>query len=240
MHIITQNHYWEEVLSDKRKIYDMYVHIPKTSGLSLIADIKSKYNIVHHITDVINNINFSMSGVAIDPKGIVCDTDLGCLHHPTINQLYRALEEYNMPRINFIFHTLVRNPYLRICSAINYHNDFPSIESWNKETFHKVIEDFISRDPMSVHNHNIPQIDFMYMNNRLDLTKIHVFKVIHRRRLFQYLFESRKPNSLYQNIRINISNQKTFQYFDFLDSKSKKIINQYYKQDFINLNFEMM
>lgn len=254
MHLFTNDKYarWCRNRRWNNKYQDIFIHIPKTSGTSVIESLKKKYpeGYVHAIVPVLNSV--SATAQTLEHQDITaichkinwshekvkqkCSKEIGCSHHPTIDTLQKLINLYNIPDYSFLrkrlrFYTIVRDPYRRLFSALIYNN------LWYPEDGNiisqQALEEFLDTPPNILHNHNLPQYKFLETNNRHYEYNTNIFK-LESQGLFWRRLGLSETKSNYKKEYIGTD------YMRYLDQKTITMINKYYKKDFLTFNYKML
>ena len=205
----------------------LFIHIPKTGGVSLENYFRDKFNIplndksLYMFLDkeikVKNNIDINSS-----------------LQHITYQTIMKYKDFFNIIDDNIDIITIVRNPYERIISDLFFFLKI-NIETSKDEVFH-IIENYILDSNLD--NHNIPQYLFITDSNKKLIPNI---KILHTETLnddfinlgYEDFNENdNKNNNIYNNRPINKND-----YYDYLNDNSIKLINDYYHYDFTLFNY---
>lgn len=194
----------------------LFIHIPKTGGTSMENYLKGKA---------------PQTLFTGRPKNNILPIKNVSLQHQT----YKTIKTHqNVLGINFDspkFRTIsiVRNPYERIVSDLFY---FRLI---NKKTPTIKVTDIIKKYINSTRfdNHNIPQYNFLTLNNTDIAPEIHIFRT-----------ETLKKDATNFGLKnFNASTNKGMcdkkKYYSYLNDESIRLINVFYKKDFELFGYEM-
>tara|TARA_B110000211_G_scaffold30222_1_gene30690 strand:+ start:1806 stop:2432 length:627 start_codon:yes stop_codon:yes gene_type:complete len=198
----------------------LFIHIPKTGGSS-----------VERFLGIMNKQSLYSGG----KNNILPTTKLRNLplQHLTYKTLYTYRNVLNIDFNNILkIFTIVRCPYTRILSDLFFYKlirrgDTPSMV-YNK------LRHFIRGSPQTYNNHNIPQYQFLIDTNGEIVKKITVLK-----------FENLKQNLInygFENFNVHLNKNKTTNnknYIFYLNKNSIRLINTYYKLDFLLFGYTM-
>jgi hypothetical protein len=201
----------------KNKI--LFIHIPKTAGTSIEHYLIKKDNVVINYKDNVKNL-FSYNG----KYGF--DHSLQHLTFKEILLLYPKVEEYKK-------FTVVRNPYDRIVSEYYYHLQITRKWKKQKTEIQEDFEEFLNfyfNTNDTFDNHKIPQYKYIEGINENDI-KIMKFETL--KTDFMDFFN--------EELQYHINKTKRDKnYLDILTPNTIKKINEYYYEDFIKFNYELI
>ena len=198
----------------------LFIHIPKTGGTSVELYFSSKFNIplnnksLHmHIKDeLLLNKNMKIKS---------------SLQHITYNQIVEYSKIFNIDFNNIKIITIVRNPYERIISYFFFYK-LITIDTTPEKVFDILNKYLISE---KYDNHNIPQYKFITNYKGEIIQNIHILKT---ESLINDMNNLGYSNfNIFENINISKVN-----YYNYLNSKSIEIINNFYHLDFILFNYD--
>jgi chondroitin 4-sulfotransferase 11 len=201
-----------------RQIKTLFIHIPKTGGSSLEKYLSLKLNI------------------PLDAKSLYSTSKNGYKHvslqHQTYSTLYKHNKRFDIDFNDLKIISIVRNPYERLVSDLFFFNLINDNTSTSK--VYKIIKEYINSN--NYDNHNIPQYLFLIDKNNNINKDIKIFKTeTLTEELQSYGFVD--FNNLY-NTNTNKNSNKD--YFYFLNSKSIKLINKIYQEDFKLFNYQII
>ena len=210
----------------------LFIHIPKTGGSSLENYFSFKYNIplnykslhmfIDEETKIKNNIEINSS-----------------LQHITYQTIYKYKKELNIDFNNIKIITIVRNPYERIISDL-FNLSLITINN-SKEEVYNIIQKYLLYNNLD--NHNIPQYLYITNDNKELIPNI---IILHTETLISDMKNIGYDDfNYYDNINViklkktmNLSiDKENINYYNYLNSDSIKLINEYYDYDFILFNY---
>jgi hypothetical protein len=201
----------------------LYIHIPKTGGMSIEEYFYNKCNIIR------GPENISGWYLKTDPKQRFPNNR--SLQHLTYQEICQNEEFFDYKNVNINNTTIlvsVRNPYERIISDLFWGGKIQNTDNLNEEMLYEMIYNYLYVDCDS-DNHRTHQYKYILDNDNNLLKNIKVIKT-----------ESLK-NDMIQlgysdfNIFINknkFDEDKKINYMDLLNIKTKTLIYEYYKKDF--------
>jgi hypothetical protein len=188
----------------------LFIHIPKTGGTSLENFLSQKFNIPLNSDSLYSTPENGYKNVS--------------LQHQTYHTLFKKKQKFGIDFTskNLKIISIVRNPYERTVSDLFYFK-LITISTSQEEVFEILQKYIVSK---TYDNHNIPQHLFL-LNNRKKIKKnIVIFKTeTLTDDLIKYGFVD-------FNIHKNVNKLDNINYYDFLNSDSMKLINNFYKKDF--------
>jgi hypothetical protein len=200
----------------------LFIHIPKTGGTSLEFYFNKKFNIP------LNNdcLFYFIKDERLLDYNIVINSSL---QHLTYNQIIKYNKEFNIDFNNMKIITIVRNPYERIISDLFFFLKI-NIDTTKEEVF-DIINDYLESD--NYDNHNLPQNVFIIDDNKELITNLHILKT-------ENLTNDMKDLGYSDFNRLDNINPNKINYYNYLNEKSIKIINEFYHDDFILFNYEKL
>ena len=197
----------------------LFIHIPKTGGSNIenffFNYTKQKPKISNLIS---NNINLKLNNHS--------------LQHSTYLEIlcYKELFDINFNNLNII--TVVRNPYDRILSDLFY---LKFIDKNNTiDEIEHVLKIYLESN-LIYDNHKLPQYKFLLNDNGVIEQKIIVMKCETLNDQMNELgFSEFKDFCNFTNTKINKD------YSKYLTKNSIKLINDFYRLDFIYFNYKMI
>ena len=194
----------------------LFIHIPKTGGTSLEKYLSQKHNI------------------PLDSKSLYSDLKNGynsvSLQHQTYHSLLKKKTQFGIDFNNIKIISIVRNPYERIVSDLFFYK-LINYKTTQIEVF-KILQKYINSNEYD--NHNIPQYSFLIDDNNKINKDITIFKTeTLNDDLIKYGFTD---FNIHKNVNIN----SDINYFDFLNEKSIKLINNFYKKDFKLFDYKII
>ena len=198
----------------------LFIHIPKTGGTSIENYFSSKYNIPLN-----NNSLFDK----IDDKTKLNENMIinSVLQHITYNQMVKYNKVFNINFNNVKIITVVRNPYERIISDLFY---FSKINcNTSKEEVFYIIKRYLVSDKYD--NHNIPQHIFITDNDKNLIPNIDILKT-------ENLTTDMNKLGYTDFDRVDNKNKYKINCYNYLNSQSIEMINNFYHLDFILFNYD--
>ena len=198
----------------------LFIHIPKTGGMSLESYFSSKYNI-----QLNNESLYSL----IDEK-IKSDNNMmitSTLQHITYNQMVKYNNIFNIDFNNIKIITIVRNPYERIISDLFFYSKI-DVNTSKNEVYDLIKQYVFSTD---YDNHNIPQYMFITDDNT-DL--IPDINILHTETLNDDM-----KNLGFEDFDVwTNNNTNKVDYYNYLNNESIEFINNFYHLDFVLFNYD--
>ena len=197
----------------------LFVHIPKTGGTSIERYFSRKFNIPLNSNSLYGKLNDTTklkNNVAIRSS----------LQHITYKQMVKYNKVFNIDFDKIKIIAIVRNPYERIVSDLFFWHKI-TINSSKEEVFHKIIKYLAST---SLDNHNMPQHNFLRDANKNIVANIQLLKT-------ENLTTDMIGLGFTDFNRIDNNNPRKVNYYNYLNYKSIKIINQFYHLDFKLFNY---
>ena len=200
----------------------LFIHIPKTGGSSVEVYFSKKFNILldgkslfmymDEKTKLNENISINSS-----------------LQHITYNQIVKYNKVFNIDFNNIKIITIVRNPYERFISDLFFYLKI-NINTSKEEVFNIINEYLVSNN---YDNHNLPQHIFITNDNKELINNIHILKT---ENLINDMHNLGYTDfNVFEQININKVN-----YYDYLNDKTIKIINEFYDLDFKLFNYSKL
>ena len=194
----------------------LFIHIPKTGGTSLEKYLSEKYNIPLDSKSLYTTFKNGYKNVS--------------LQHQTYHNLLKKKKEFGIDFNNIQMISIVRNPYERIVSDLFYFK-LITINTPPQEVF-EILQKYIVSE--NYDNHNIPQHLFLINKCKKINNDIVIFKTeTLTDELIKYGFTD-------FNIHKNVNKNENINYYDFLNSNSIKLINNFYKKDFKFFNYSFI
>jgi len=197
----------------------LFIHIPKTGGSSVEEYFSSKFNIPLNTKSLYMFID---NQTKLNENMVINSS----LQHITYNQMVKYNKVFNIDFNNIKIMTIVRNPYERIISDLFFYKKINI--STSKEEVFNIINEYVLSD--NYDNHNIPQHLFLQDNNKELISNIHILKT-------ENLTTDMK-NLGYNDFNLfSNANPNKINYYNYLDNKSIKIINDFYHFDFLLFSY---
>lgn len=202
----------------KKDINILYLHVPKTGGMSVQTYFSKKYGIRFgpiSLSDVISQRVQTLNNLEMNP----------CLKHITYSDVMRYKTYFQVETKNLTVLATVRNPYDRAISDLFYWNKI-NVQTTKEEVYAILIQNINENK----YNHGIPQ--YKFVTTEIDSKTVELvpgIKILHTETLD---FEMRLLGYKDFNIRINCNLYKNVNYNDYLNSDSIALINEYYDKDF--------
>lgn len=198
----------------------LFIHIPKTGGSSVEQYLSNKYNIA------LNKTSLWMYLDENEKESISFYTTLQHITYKTVvqNCLFFDIKFDDLKII-----AIVRNPYDRLISDWFYLNKM-NINTTKEQTYLK-IKEHLSNSAISLDNHNIPQYLYVCDENNEIYKNI---KILHTETLDG---DMKNIGFTDFNIRENCNIHK-LNYYDYLNTDSIQIINEFYSKDFEIFNYQ--
>jgi hypothetical protein len=195
----------------------LFIHIPKTGGSVIEAEIRSKYK------------ETLLSG----PKNNLLDYPYSelSLQHQFYTTLYEFRYKLDIKFDNIKIFTVVRNPYDRIISDLFW---FKLInKDYTDEQVYNVMKtNYLDRKDLD--NHNEPQYKFITDKNLNLIPNIKIFKC-------ELLNKTNDDLNKFLGFDINIiRNDANKNYSKYLNKESISLINEKYKKDFEFFGYKLI
>jgi hypothetical protein len=215
--------------SNRYKI--IFVHIPKTGGTSIenFFDMDQNENMCFYSWDIDQFSFIEKHKHFTDSKKIVYEPQ-----HYSADLLKQLISNYD----DYFKFTFVRNPYTRILSEYYWFKKNQELKTtiiFNPEDFHEWCEEFLFQINSS---HKEPQVSFI--DNSIDF----IGKFENIQNDFNSLIEKLKLKQEYLNPNntllpvLNSIGQNKEQLVPRILEKTKKLIFNIYKADFIQFNYD--
>ena len=198
----------------------LFIHIPKTGGMSLESYFSSKYNI-----QLNNESLYSL----IDEK-IKSDNNMmitSTLQHIIYNQMVKYNNIFNIDFNNIKIITIVRNPYERIISDLFFYSKI-DVNTSKNEVYDLIKQYVFSTD---YDNHNIPQYMFITDDNKELIPDINI--------LHTETLNDDMKNLGFEDFDVwTNNNTNKVDYYNYLNNESIEFINNFYHLDFVLFNYD--
>ena len=207
-----------------KNINVLFIHIPKTGGTSLEEYFSSKFNIP------LNNksLYWFIEDEQLLNKNIEINSSL---QHITYNQIVKYSKIFNINFNNIKIISIVRNPYERFVSDLFFFK-LITTDSTKEEVFNILNNYLVSK---CYDNHNIPQYKFITNDKGEIIQNIHILKT---ESLTNDMINLGYTDfNLYKHVNNQRVNNNKLNYYNYLNNKSIKIINNFYHLDFILFNY---
>jgi len=199
----------------------LFIHIPKTGGTSVEKYLSSKYNIELNNYSLYND-NTTFNNVKI----------FAPLTHILYKTIIKYKDEFHINIDNLEIITIVRNPYNRIISGLFYWGIINDKSS--KNFVYENIKKYINSPNIKFDNHNLPQYLFLENEDGIIPDNIKILRT-------ETLNADMKKNGYTDfTIKDNVNkyNMSFADYYKYLNEKSIKLINHYYRKDFEYFNYD--
>jgi hypothetical protein len=200
----------------------LYIHVPKTGGMSIEEYFYNKCNIIR------GPENISGWYLKTDPKQRFSNNR--SLQHLTYQEIiqYQEFFDFNNDDNNTTKIISIRNPYERIISDLFWRKKLQNVDNLNEEFLYELIYNYLYVDT-DIDNHRTPQYKYILDNDNNFLKNIKIIKT-----------ETLKNDMIqlgYLDFDIFINKnqfdeEKKINYMDLLNKKSKDLIYEFYKRDF--------
>ena len=201
----------------------LFIHIPKTGGTVIEAEIKKKYKQTLY-SGYINNI-------------LESPFNKFSLQHQFYTTIYKYQNKLDVNFNNIKIFTVVRNPYDRIISDLFWwkrkkkYPEFKINYNDTEEIYNFIKNNYLNRDDLD--NHNQPQYKFITDENLNLISNIKILKC-------ETLNDTNNELNKFLGFNINIKKENINKdYSKFLNKKSILLINEYYKKDFELFNYKI-
>ena len=197
----------------------LFIHIPKTGGTSLENYFSAKYEVGLDTNALFGNLDGPMVA-----KNIAIQSTL---QHITYQQIVQYKEAFQIDFQNLRILAVVRNPYERIISGLRYHALINN--STTKEETYNVITTFL--ESTKYDNHNLPQHFFLTDENQTLIPTIIILKT-------ETLTACMHEIGYTDFNRVDNKNPHGVNCFDYLNTKSIELINDFYHLDFTLFKYD--
>jgi hypothetical protein len=204
-------------------INTLFIHIPKTGGTSVENYLSKKYNIPLNLKSLWGGLDERFKKYNLNLKNST--------QHLTLGAILNKKFLFNIDMNNLKIITIVRNPYNRIISELFYNNKI-NINSTKKEVYNillDILKEYIKNEYIC-DNHIKPQYLFLLNNEIKDIQILHTENLTNEMHKLGYLDFDLNHNA----------NKEKLNYFDYLNINSIRLINEFYKYDFINFKYKMI
>lgn len=196
----------------------LFIHIPKTGGVSIESYFSKKYNIPLIASSIYEFLPpYQMQQLQITSS----------LQHLTYQQIMANKDFFNIQLNNLTTIAIIRNPYERIISSLCFQSKISNTPTQN-EVF-TALKDFINNP--NTDNHNLPQYKFITDENQQLIPSIIILKTD------TLTADMHKLGFTDFNIKINTNRFGITDYMSLLNNDSINLINEHYNDDFEILNF---
>jgi hypothetical protein len=197
----------------------LFIHIPKTGGSSLELYFSKKYKIRLNNKSLYLCLN---KNIKIENNIRINTT----LQHMTYQTICKYNYFFNIKFNNLKIISIVRNPYERSISDLFFLKKI-TINTTPDEIF-EILQKYILATNLD--NHNIPQYMFITNENKELLNNIHI---LHTENLVSDMHQLGYTDfNMYENV-----NSVKINYYNYLNDKSIKLINEFYDYDFTLFNY---
>ena len=203
----------------------LYIHIPKTGGMSIEKYLYDKFNIERTY-----KTSYGYSHPDIDFKNLFGKDQEYTLQHLTYQKYsnYGYLFDLDILDATLNIIATIRNPYERIISDMFF---FIVQTNINIDSTKKDIEDairvYLYREDYDYDNHRLPQYQFLVDNNGNIPRNIVILKT---ENLHQEMKDIGFSDFNYSENKNRIG--KSINYYDLLTEESIRMINDFYDKDF--------
>jgi hypothetical protein len=199
----------------------LFIHIPKTGGTSVDTYFSEKYNISEKNIPKEDLYNYGI----IEKKKYP-------LQHMTLNEIMKNKELFNITLKNIKILSIVRNPYYRIISELIYNHKM-TIDYTKTQVYDKILELFKEYELNNTiyDNHIKPQylfLDNFFIKNIIILHTESLKEDMHKNGYTDFKLHANKAH--FDNI----------DYMSYLNDNSIRLINIFYRKDFIKFNYTMI
>jgi len=210
----------------------LYLHVPKTGGMSIEEYFFKKYEVNH-----INQYEKHIYGWYLDRSTKLRVPNECTLQHFTYRQICENHKYFGWnTEMNISVLISVRNPYDRIISDLFWgeriHANSTQIEVETELYKYLVLEKDSTND-----NHKIPQIEYIMDGiPEVPLQKQHI-QIVKTETLVE---DMQRLGYTDFNKNKNKNNESPKKYIEYLSPNSIKQINEYYKMDFEYFGYDMI
>lgn len=200
----------------------LFIHIPKTGGSSVEYYFSRKFNVPINSKSLFNALNPELKRYMLNHASLITTV----LQHMPYKVIFEYRKVFNINFNNIKIITIVRNPYERIISDLFYFKKI-AINS-SKEEVYDIIQTYLLSSELD--NHNIHQHKFILDKNDKILSNIHI---LHTETLTNDMHNLGYTDF---NHKDNVNPNKV-NYYDYLNTDSIKLINDFYDLDFQFFNY---
>jgi hypothetical protein len=201
----------------------LYIHIPKTGGMSIEEYFYKKCNLVR--------CDKNISGWYLNKEQKIRYPNNRSLQHLTYEEInhYQQYFDYTQnDSNNTTILVSVRNPYERIMSDLFWGNKIQNIDELDEELLYEIIYKYLYIEE-DTDNHRVPQYKYILDKNENLVKNI---KIIKRETLQQDMIQMGYNDFDVFINKNKYDEQKNINYMKLLNEKSMDLIYEYYKKDF--------
>lgn len=203
----------------------LYLHVPKTGGMSIEEYFYKKCNIERHETNIY--------GYYYDKTNRIRVENERTLQHLTYCEIIEKKKWFDMDmNENTQILVSVRNPFDRIVSEVFWNKRTGATENTTPEEFFNILYKYLYIDThIFIDNHKTPQVRFIQDSKQLLLKKN--ISIVRTENLANMMHSLGFSDF---NIHINENSTKV-DYRKFLNAASVELITNYYAADFLLLGY---
>jgi hypothetical protein len=199
----------------------LFIHIPKTGGASLERYFSKKY-------DIPINLNMMWGFLPKEEKEQNDIRISSSLQHLTYKSLMKYSEFFKIKSENLKIMSIVRNPYNRIISDLFWCHVITKTSS--KEEVYSAISKILSNYRGQYDNHFYPQYTYVSDENDKLIDNIIILRT--------ETLDNDMHKMGYTDFDLHRNKTSPYNYNDYLNSDSIKIINNFYRKDFELFSYE--
>ena len=204
----------------------LFIHIPKTGGTSIEQYLKKKYLIELKRSSIFGRYNNFK-------QKILCNK---WIQHLPYKLIFKFNNLFNITTDNLSIFSVVRNPYDRIISAIFFNVKYINPNA-SKAQIYITLKDILSK--RNIDFHFKPMYYFLTDENDNLIDNIKILRTESLNDdMIKYGYSD--FDNWNNKSRVHIKKGLDYNYTNYLNSDTIKLINTFYEKDFILFNYDMI
>ncbi len=199
----------------------LFIHIPKTGGTTVEEYLYRKYQVPRDLKSL------WLFGPLFKHS----------YQHCTLKEIRDKKNALGIDFQNIKIFAVVRNPYHRLVSELFFRSLIKN--NSNQNDVFKAIKKFFNGNE-NYDNHRVPQYHYLINNDGFIDENIIILRtesLNNDMEKYGYIDFSQTKN---QNENNKVKNKEKINYMDYLNESSLKLINAYYRKDFLYFNYDMI